>query len=51
MGTRIRYPNGVVVSADGRFMYVNEFSGRQVFKYDLKSEKINRLSEGRFPAR
>jgi hypothetical protein len=40
MGTRIRYPNGVVVSADGRFMYVNEFSGRQVFKYDLKSEKV-----------
>jgi hypothetical protein len=40
MGTRIRYPNGVVVSADGRFMYVNEFAGRQVFKYDLKSEKV-----------
>ncbi len=40
MNTRIRYPNGVVVSADGRFMYVNEFAGRQVFKYDLKSEKV-----------
>ena len=40
MGTRIRYPNGVVVSPDGRFMYVNEFSGRQVFKYDLKDEKV-----------
>ena len=40
MNTRIRYPNGVVVSADGRYMYVNEFAGRQVFKYDLKDEKV-----------
>ncbi len=40
MNTRIRYPNGVVVSADGRYMYVNEFAGRQVFKYDLKEEKV-----------
>src|SRR5580704_15727519 len=40
MNTRIRYPNGVVVSADGRFMYVNEFAGRQVHKYDLKNEKV-----------
>jgi hypothetical protein len=37
MGTRMRYPNGVVVSHDGRYMYVNEFSGRQVFKYDLRT--------------
>jgi hypothetical protein len=29
-----------VVSADGRYMYVNEFAGRQVFKYDLASEKV-----------
>jgi hypothetical protein len=40
MGTRIRYPNGVVVSADGRFMYVNEFAASQVYKYDLKNEKM-----------
>jgi hypothetical protein len=40
MGTRLRYPNGVVVSADGRFMYVNEFAARQVYKYDLKKEKV-----------
>jgi SMP-30/Gluconolactonase/LRE-like region len=40
MNTRIRYPNGVVVSTDGRFMYVNEFAGSQVFKYDLKDEKM-----------
>ena len=40
MNTRIRYPNGVVVSADGRFMYLNEFSAGQVYKYDLKDEKV-----------
>src|SRR5665213_1029514 len=39
MNTRIRYPNGVVVSADGRFMYLNEFSAGKVYKYDLKKEK------------
>jgi hypothetical protein len=37
--TRMRYPNGVVVSADGRYMYVNEFAGKQVFKYDLTTGK------------
>ena len=40
MGTRIRYPNGVVVSEDGRYMYLNEFAGRQVFKYDLRDGKV-----------
>jgi DNA-binding beta-propeller fold protein YncE len=40
MGTRIRYPNGVVVSKDGRYMYLNEFSARQVYKYDLKDDKV-----------
>jgi SMP-30/Gluconolactonase/LRE-like region len=34
-GTRMRFPNGVVVSADGRYMYVNEFIARVVHKYDL----------------
>ncbi len=38
--TRMRYPNGVVASTDGRYLYINEFSGRQVFKYDLKNEKV-----------
>jgi sugar lactone lactonase YvrE len=38
-GTRMRYPNGVVASSDGRYIYVNEFAGRQVFKYDLKEGK------------
>ena len=50
-GTRIRYPNGVVVSADGRFMYLNEFSAGQVYKYDLKNEKVFGIGEGRLPAR
>ncbi len=35
-GTRMRFPNGVVVSADGRYMYVNEFAARAVHKFDLK---------------
>ncbi len=36
-GTRMRGPNGVIVSADGRYMYVNEFSARRVRKFDLRS--------------
>jgi hypothetical protein len=36
-GTRMRGPNGVVASADGRYMYVNEFPARTVHKYDLSS--------------
>ena len=39
MGTRIPYPNGVVVSADGRDMYVNWFAAREVHKYDLNAAK------------
>ena len=39
MGTRMRYPNGVVVSKDGRYMYVNEFAARQVLKFDLRDDK------------
>lgn len=35
-GTRMRFPNGVVVSDDGRNMYVNEFAARVVHKFDLK---------------
>jgi hypothetical protein len=38
-GTRMRGPNGVVVSADGRYMYVNEFGARVVRKYDLEDGK------------
>jgi len=38
-GTRMRGPNGVVVCADGRYMYVNEFGARVVRKYDLENGK------------
>lgn len=36
-GTRMRFPNGVVVSADGHYMYVNEFIARIIHKFDLTS--------------
>ncbi len=35
-GTRIGYPNGVLVTPDGRYMYVNAWTAREVHKYDLK---------------
>jgi hypothetical protein len=35
-GTRVGFPNGVLVSADGRFLYLNAWTERQVHKYDLK---------------
>jgi len=38
-GTRAGYPNGVLVSADGRYMYFNAWTAREVHKYDLKAEK------------
>jgi hypothetical protein len=38
MGTRVAYPNGVVVSADGRQMYLNVFAAREVRKYDLEGD-------------
>ncbi|HLK49806.1 MAG TPA: SMP-30/gluconolactonase/LRE family protein [Bryobacteraceae bacterium] len=34
-GTRVAYPNGVVVSADGHEMFLNVFAAREVRKYDL----------------
>lgn len=34
-GTRMRFPNGVVASTDGRYIYVNEFIARTVHKYDM----------------
>lgn len=37
--TRMRYPNGVVVSSNGRYMFVNEFAARQVLKYDMRDYK------------
>jgi hypothetical protein len=38
-GTRLRGPNGVSASADGRYIYVNEFAARIVHKLDLKEGK------------
>jgi hypothetical protein len=37
--TRAGYPNGVLVSADGRFMYFNAWTAKEVRKYDLKEGK------------
>jgi hypothetical protein len=34
-GTRQAYPNGVLVSADGKFMYFNAWTAKEVHKYDL----------------
>ena len=38
-GTRAGYPNGVLVSADGRYMYFNAWTAREVHKYDLKENQ------------
>lgn len=39
-GTRLAYPNGVVVSPDGKDMFVNVFAGREVRKYDLSDGDV-----------
>jgi len=38
-GTRAGYPNGVLVSSDGRYMYFNAWTAKEVHKYDLKANK------------
>jgi hypothetical protein len=38
-GTRAGYPNGVLVSSDGRYMYFNAWTAKEVHKYDLKDGK------------
>ena len=38
-GTRVGYPNGVLVSSDGRYMYLNAWTAKEVHKYDLKDGK------------
>ena len=35
--TRMRFANGVLVSPDGQFMYVNEFLAGHVLKFNLKN--------------
>ena len=37
--TRIGYPNGVIVTPDQHYMYVNAWTAREVHKYDLKEGK------------
>jgi hypothetical protein len=39
-GTRLSYPNGVVASADGRYLYINGFGSRDVQKYDVRAARI-----------
>jgi hypothetical protein len=38
-GTRAGYPNGVLVSSDGRYMYFNAWTAKEVHKYNLKQSK------------
>jgi hypothetical protein len=38
-GTRAGYPNGVLVSADGKYMYFNAWTAKEVHKYDLQAQK------------
>jgi len=38
-GTRAGYPNGVVAAADGRYLYFNAWTAKEVHKYDLKENK------------
>jgi hypothetical protein len=38
-GTRFGYPNGVVASDDGRWIYYNAWTAREVHKYDTKEGK------------
>jgi hypothetical protein len=42
-GTRVAYPNGVVASADGRYLYLNVFAAREVRKYELNGKQIGSL--------
>jgi hypothetical protein len=37
--TRAGYPNGVLVSADGKSMYFNAWTAKEVHKYDLAQHK------------
>lgn len=38
-GTRFGYPNGVVAGPDGRYIYYNAWTAKEVHKYDLKEHK------------
>ncbi|MBV8847831.1 MAG: SMP-30/gluconolactonase/LRE family protein [Bryobacterales bacterium] len=38
-GTHAGYPNGVLAGADGRHMYFNAWTAKEVHKYDLRQSK------------
>jgi hypothetical protein len=38
-GTKAGYPNGVLASPDGRYMYFNAWTAKEVHKYDLQQGK------------
>lgn len=38
-GSEYGYPNGVLVSGDGRFAYISGWTTRDLHRYDLKAEK------------
>ena len=39
-GTRLSGPNGILVSPDDRWMYVNAFGSREIIRFDRKSKKM-----------
>ncbi|PWU10831.1 MAG: hypothetical protein C5B51_03645 [Terriglobia bacterium] len=39
-GTKVAYPNGVVVSPDGRDIFLNVFAAREVRKYALRTGEV-----------
>jgi len=49
-GTEIGYPNGVLVSADGRYAYISGWTTSDYHKYDLSSqEEVARVDLGFMP--
>ena len=43
MGTRVAYPNGVVASSDGRYIYLNVFAAREVRKFELNGNNTKQV--------
>jgi hypothetical protein len=37
--TEMGYPNGVVISPDGRYLYIAAWTTKELFKYDLRTSK------------
>ena len=49
-GTEIGYPNGVLVSEDGRYAYISGWTTSDFHKYDLQSqEEVGRVDLGFMP--